>query len=431
MKRKAYLAALVMCMALAVNGCGDNKETTDTENTATEQQTEESEETEDTQEQAASYTDSTGATRLVSVDNVEKYVTIADYKGITLDNSVQEVTDEAVENRVAENLKSSAEAVTDENATIQNGDTATINFVGTKDGEAFEGGTGNNYDLVIGSGSMIPGFEEGIVGMKKGETKDVPVTFPENYRNTELAGQDAVFQITVQSFKRPPELTDDWVAANTDYKTVDEYKANVRTQLEQEAQEQADNSLRSTAWSTVYTNSEGVEYPEKDVEEAAKTFRNQAEAYAKQGNMELEDFVASQGVSMDDFEAQCQQYAQAKVKQDLIIQGIMDAEGMTLEDEESLAIQNQLVEQYASGDLAALIDTYGQVAVDESIGLIRVQNFIIANANYDQTASDDTSDAADGEVTGTTADTGTAADGTASGTETDEASDTQDTNTEN
>ena len=431
MKRKAYLAALVMCMALAVNGCGDNKETTDTENTATEQQTEESEETEDTQEQAASYTDSTGATRLVSVDNVEKYVTIADYKGITLDNSVQEVTDEAVENRVAENLKSSAEAVTDENATIQNGDTATINFVGTKDGEAFEGGTGNNYDLVIGSGSMIPGFEEGIVGMKKGETKDVPVTFPENYRNTELAGQDAVFQITVQSFKRPPELTDDWVAANTDYKTVDEYKANVRTQLEQEAQEQADNSLRSTAWSTVYTNSEVVEYPEKDVEEAAKTFRNQAEAYAKQGNMELEDFVASQGVSMDDFEAQCQQYAQAKVKQDLIIQGIMDAEGMTLEDEESLAIQNQLVEQYASGDLAALIDTYGQVAVDESIGLIRVQNFIIANANYDQKASDDTSDAADDEVTGTTADTGTAADGAASGTETDEASDAQDTNTEN
>ena len=157
---------------------------------------------------------------------------------------------------------------------------------------------------------MIPGFEEGIVGMKKGETKDVSVTFPESYRNSELAGQDAVFQITVQSFKRPPELTDDWVAANTDYKTIDEYKASVRAQLEQEAQDQADSSLRSTAWNTVYTNSEVVEYPEKDVEEAVKTFKKQAEAYAKQGNMELEDFVESQGVSMDDFEAQCQQYAQ-------------------------------------------------------------------------------------------------------------------------
>ena len=431
MKRKLYLAALVMCMALAVNGCGSDKETTSTESesTATEQQAEDSAEEEEVQEP---YTDSTGATRLVSVDNVEKYVTIADYKGITLDNSVPEVTDE--------------------NAVIQNGDTATINFVGTKDGEAFEGGTGNNYDLVIGSGTMIPGFEEGIVGMKKGETKDVSVTFPESYRNSELAGQDAVFQITVQSFKRPPELTDDWVAANTDYKTIDEYKASVRAQLEQEAQDQADSSLRSTAWNTVYTNSEVVEYPEKDVEEAVKTFKKQAEAYAKQGNMELEDFVESQGVSMDDFEAQCQQYAQAKVKQNLLIQGIMDAEGMTLEDEESLAIQNQLVEQYASGDLAVLIDTYGQVAVDESIGLMRVQDFIIANANYDQTAADtsaegedaqaaegtEAADHADGSTTdgqstdggdteeeqeaGATADTGTAADAS---------TDTQDDGTEN
>lgn len=427
MKRKAYLAALVMCMALVVNGCGSDKETsTGSDNTATEQQTTEDANTEDT---AVSYTDSTGATRLVSVDNVEKYITIAEYKGITLDNSVQEVTDEDIDNRVSENLKDKSVEVTDENATVQNGDTATINFVGTKDGEAFEGGTGNNYDLVIGSGTMIPGFEEGIVGMKKGETKDVPVTFPESYRSTELAGQDAVFQITVQSFKRPPELTDDWVAENTDYKTIDEYKASVRTQLEQEAQDQADSSLRSTAWTTIFTNSEVMEYPEKDVEEAAKTFRKQAEAYAKQGNMELKDFVESQGVSMDDFEAQCQQYAQAKVKQDLIIQGIMDAEGMTLEDDESLAIQNQLVEQYASGDLATLIDTYGQVAVDESIGLMRVQDFIIANANYDQTVAGDASaeaDAAAADADGQSADSeDTAADTTADNQA------GQDTNTEN
>ena len=195
-----------------------------------------------------------------------------------------------------------------------------------------------------------------------------------------------------------------------------------------------------------------MEYPEKDVEEAVKIFKKQAEAYAKQGNMELEDFVESQGVSMDDFEAQCQQYAQAKVKQNLLIQGIMDAEGMTLEDEESLAIQNQLVEQYASGDLAVLIDTYGQVAVDESIGLMRVQDFIIANANYDQTAADtsaegeaaqaaegteaadhadgsttdgqstDGGDTAEDQETGATADTGTAADAS---------TDTQDDGTEN
>lgn len=372
MKKKLYLAVLATCMMLAWNGCGNDKETAENDTAA--------EQTSD-----AADSDESGSTRLVSVDNVEKYVTIAEYKGIALDHSVAEVTDENVEKRVAQNLQGKSEEVTDRDAVIQNGDTATINFVGTKDGVAFEGGTANNYDLVIGSGTMIPGFEEGILGMKKGETKDITVTFPENYQSSELAGQEAVFQITVQSFKRPPELTDTWAAANTDYKTADEYRASVRTQLEQEAQDQAENSLRSTAWTTVYSNSEVVEYPEKDIEGATQEFRSQIEAYAKQGNMELEDFVKSQGVSMDDFEAQCQQYAQNKVKQNLIIQGIMDAEGMTLEDEESPAIQNELVEKYASGDLAALIDTYGQVAVDETIGLIRVEDFIIANSKEPET----------------------------------------------
>ena len=375
MKKKLYLAVLATCMMLAWNGCGNDKETAENDTAA--------EQTEQTSDAADS--DESGSTRLVSVDNVEKYVTIAEYKGIALDHSVAGVTDENVEKRVAQNLQGKSEEVTDKDAVIQNGDTATINFVGTKDGVAFEGGTANNYDLVIGSGTMIPGFEEGILGMKKGETKDITVTFPENYQSSELAGQEAVFQITVQSFKRPPELTDTWAAANTDYKTADEYRASVRTQLEQEAQDQAESSLRSTAWTTVYSNSEVVEYPEKDIEEATQEFRSQIEAYAKQGNMELEDFVESQGVSMDDFEAQCQQYAQNKVKQNLIIQGIMDAEGMTLEDEESLAIQNELVEKYASGDLAALIDTYGQVAVEETIGLIRVEDFIIANSKEPET----------------------------------------------
>lgn len=375
MKKKLYLAVLATCMMLAWNGCGNDKETAENDTAA--------EQTEQTSDAADS--DESGSTRLVSVDNVEKYVTIAEYKGIALDHSVAGVTDENVEKRVAQNLQGKSEEVTDKDAVIQNGDTATINFVGTKDGVAFEGGTANNYDLVIGSGTMIPGSEEGILGMKKGETKDITVTFPENYQSSELAGQEAVFQITVQSFKRPPELTDTWAAANTDYKTADEYRASVRTQLEQEAQDQAESSLRSTAWTTVYSNSEVVEYPEKDIEEATQEFRSQIEAYAKQGNMELEDFVESQGVSMDDFEAQCQQYAQNKVKQNLIIQGIMDAEGMTLADEESLAIQNELVEKYASGDLAALIDTYGQVAVDETIGLIRVEDFIIANSKEPET----------------------------------------------
>lgn len=440
MKRKLYLAALVMCAALAVNGCGNDKETKDTD-TKTEQSTEDtssdtadSADTEDTTEDDSKSADAdteenTGSTRLVSVDNVDKYIILADYKGVVLDNSVEEVTDDSVDTRVTQNLQAKSEEVTDENATVENGDTATINFVGTKDGVAFDGGTGNNYDLVIGSGTMIPGFEEGIVGMKKGETKDVTVTFPESYRNTDLAGQEAVFAITVQSFKRAPELTDDWVVANTDNKTVDEYKAAVRTQLEEEAQQTAENNRRSSAWTTIYTNSEVVEYPEKDIEEASQTFRDIASTYAQQANMELDEFIESQGISSEDFDAQCQQYAQAKVKQDLIIQGIMDAEGMTFDDAESLAIQNDLVEQYASGDLATLIDTYGQAAVDESIGLIRVQDFIIANAKEaDETTAEDSEEATedDTDAADTSSTDAEAADSTDASTDTKAADDTED-----
>ena len=408
MKKKTCAAVLAMCMMLAASGCTDSEKAKESSTEAETQQEPKKQEEESNQEEAdapeAEETEE-GETRLVSVDSVEKYITIAEYKGIVLDSTVEAVTDEDVDKQIQSNLKEKSEEVTTKGAAVQTGDTVTIDFVGTKDGVAFEGGTANNYDVTIGEGTMIPGFEDGIIGMEKGETKELAITFPEDYQKAEMAGVDAVFKITLQSFRRPPELTDEWAAANTDYKTAEEYRASVRSQLEESAQVQAESSLRSTAWTTVYTNSEVKEYPQKDIDDAVAGFKRQAQSYAEQGNMELEEFVESQGISMEDFEEQCQQYAQAKVKQDLIIQGIMDAEGMTLEDADSLAIQEQLVQQYGSGDLAVLIDTYGQEAVDESIGLIRVENFMIANANFEEAGSE--AGAAEAESTQSGEDTDT------------------------
>ena len=119
--------------------------------------------------------------------------------------------------------------------------------------------------------------------------------------------------------------------------------------------------------------------------DTAKTeFKTLYENYAKQGDMTLEDFVKAQGISMDDFEEQSSQYAEYKVKQNLIVQGIMDAENMTLEDEKSLSIQDELIKAYNVKDLAALVDKYGQAAVDESIGLLRVEDFILDNATVEE-----------------------------------------------
>lgn len=390
MKKKAYLVVLALCAAMAITACGtatdkteDTKSTTETQNTTeTKDSGSADAESTDSSDKEENKTADAGDTRLVTVDDVSKYVTIGEYKGLTLDNTVEVVTDDAVEGRLEQELQNKAEEVTD--GSVQNGDVVTINYVGTKDGVAFDGGTANNYELTIGSGTFIDGFEDGIIGMKKGETKDLDLTFPEDYASSDLAGQEVTFKVTLQSFKRAPELTDEWAAKNTDCKTADDYKKEIRKTLESEAKTNARNTLRETAWNTVLSFSEVKEYPQEDLDTAKTEFKTLYENYAKQGDMTLEDFVKAQGISMDDFEEQSNQYAEYKVKQNLIVQGIMDAENMTLEDEKSLSIQDELIKAYDAKDLAALVDQYGQVAVDESIGLLRVEDFILDNATVEE-----------------------------------------------
>ena len=388
MKKKTYLVILALCAAMAMTACGtsagqkeETKSTAESQDTADEKDSKAADSAESDSDKESTGTVS-GDTRLVSVDDVSKYVTIGQYKGLSLDKTVEAVTDDMVDGRIKEELQNKAEEVTE--GSVQNGDVVTINYVGTKDGVAFDGGTANNYELTIGSGTFIDGFEDGIIGMKKGQTKDLDLTFPEEYPSEELAGQEVVFKVTLQSFKRAPELTDDWAAKNTDCKTAEEYRKEIRTTLEDEAKTSAQNTLRETAWNTVLSASEVKEYPQDDLDTAKTEFKTLYENYAKQGDMTLEDFVKAQGISMDDFEEQSSQYAEYKVKQNLIVQGIMDAENMTLEDEKSLSIQDELIKAYNVKDLAALVDKYGQAAVDESIGLLRVEDFILDNATVEE-----------------------------------------------
>ena len=156
MKKKTYLVVLALCTALAITACG-----TSADNKGETKSTAETQDTADKTDSAESGSDSdknskdtaSGDTRLVSVDDVSKYITIGQYKGLTLDNSVEAVTDDMVDGRVQEELQNKAEEVTE--GTVQNGDIVTINYVGTKDGVAFDGGTANNYELTIGSGTFI------------------------------------------------------------------------------------------------------------------------------------------------------------------------------------------------------------------------------------------------------------------------------------
>ena len=373
MKKKIYLAMFAACFALTASACGDGAAVI-TDNTKTEKS-------------ADNKKAEVGTTRLVSVENVDKYITIGEYKGLTLDNTVDAITDDDVQAQIDQDLQDKAEPVSDG---AKEGDLVTVNYVGTKNGQTFDGGTANNYDFVIGQGQMFDEFENGVIGMKKGETKEIKIDFPSDYADETLAGQEVVYKVTVQNVRRAGELTDEWVAKNTDYTTVDEYRESVRSQLEEEAKNSAQEVLKNTAWSTVLENSEVKEYPQEDVDSAISEFKSSMEVYAKQADMTLEEFIDSQGISQDDFDEQCQQYAEGKVKQNLIVQGIMDAEGLSLDDKESLQLQEELVEQMGAGDIAELVGTYGQTYVDESIGLLRVEDFIIKNASVsDKVANGD------------------------------------------
>ncbi len=386
MKKKAVVAMLIMCMAVSAAACGKSSDTekTTTETTDTKDSEDSEKDSTDTDTKEAA---SSEGKRLVSVKDVSKYVTIGEYKGLELTRTSQSVTDDDVQAEINYNLEDNGTEVKD--GTVENGDTVTINFTGTIDGKEFDGGSAEDYELVVGDGEMIDGFEDGIVGMKSGETKELDLTFPDDYYEESVAGKAVVFKVTLQKFTRPAELTDEWVAENTEYKTVDEYRAAVKTQLEDTAVQTADYELYSDAWNEVQAASEIKDYPKEDVDAAKKSYQELNEKYVKDAGMEMADFLKSQGMSEEDYESECQQYAESKVEQNLIVQGIMDAEGLSIDDEETQKLKDDLIEEYGFASIDEMIETYGEQEVNESLALLRVERFIVDNANVTEVAGDD------------------------------------------
>ena len=375
MKKKVVAAMLAACMAVSLTACGNSdssqKNTAETKSASDENKTD----SEETKEEEI---------RIVSVKDVSDYVTIGDYKGFTLDRYTQAVTDDDVDAQISYELQDKVTEVTD--GTVENGDTVTINYTGTVDGKEFDGGSAQDYDLVVGEGSMgIDGFEEGLIGMKKGETKELTLTLPEGYsENDSLSGKEAVFKITLQKFARVPELTDDWVAANTDYKTVDEYKQSVRDELEKQADMAADNQLYEDAWYEVLDASEVKKYPEEDIKKAEENHKADTEQTAKDNDMELSDLLESWGMTEEDFDEECKSYAESKVEQNLIVQGIIDAEGLSLNDKETEELKDNLLLDYGAPSTVKLIEWYGEDEVNESLALLRVEKFIVDQSTVNE-----------------------------------------------
>lgn len=325
-----------------------------------------------------------------------KYVELGDYKGIEYTMDVAEVTDDQVNQQIDSFLDGLAETEEVTDRAVKDGDTVNIDFTGTKDGEEFEGGSSEGYDLVIGSGSFIDGFEDGLIGHEIGDEVSLDLTFPEEYpQNEDLAGQDVNFKVTINSIsvKNTPELTDKVVADNTDYDNVEDYKASVRKSLEDSNKSSAEQQAQADVFNKVVENSKITGYDEDEVNELIDkefdTFKQTAESYESYG-YSYEDVLAANGYSSEDeLKEGITQYVKKYLDQVMVLYCIADKEGITVSSEETDAMVEEYMTTYSVKTKDEVYDYFGDDYFEVTILSQKVRDFLMENAvQVDSTEED-------------------------------------------
>lgn len=302
----------------------------------------------------------------------EDSVTLGEYKGVAYTPASTEVTDEQVDNEVQKLADSNMVEV---DRPAEEGDTVNIDYVGKKDGVAFDGGTASGYDLKLGSNTFIDGFEDGLIGAEKGQTLDLDLTFPEGYPSEDLAGQAVVFEVTVNAVKTPSELNDDLVVANTDYKTLEEYREATRNDLEQQAADNAEYQKQTSVFQTIMANSEVVA-SEASIQASYDQAMSYYETMATNSGMELETLVGYYGMDLDTFKTQVRAQAEENAKQQLVINAIAEKEGIKVTDEEL----ESMAEEYGYESVDKMKESAGEDVVNESLLTNLVLDFVSENA---------------------------------------------------
>ena len=302
-------------------------------------------------------------------------VELGEYKGIkvaALDNNVTDAEKVAETNRLLKDkvvVEAKAEQV------IALGDIAVFDFLGSVDGVPFDGGAAENYELEIGSGQFIPGFEDQMVGMEANTEKDITVTFPENYGAPNLAGKEAVFHITLHEVKakNTPELTDELVAELKldGVNTVEEFHAHVANSLAERKANFNNRQIENAVLETVMNNAK-VDLPKSFVAERAKSLKGQVEAQAKQYNIPFEMFLQFSGVSVEQFEAQTNEEAIRQVKSELVLDKIAEVEGLLPTDEQI----NEAIANYAAASKMNVSDIEKRIGKGPFAAQIATNNAI-------------------------------------------------------
>ena len=280
---------------------------------------------------------------------VKPEVTLGEYKGIKIEAEDTTITDEMIDAELTRIQEENAQLVVLEDAVVENGHTVIIDFEGFKDDVAFEGGKGENHALEIGSNSFIPGFEEQIVGMKAGESKDIELSFPDTYHVEDLKGQPVVFKVVLHEVKvrELPELNDDLVELLDDEKitTLDELKASIKERLETSAKQAEEDRVNNELVLAISENAT-VEIPEAMVAEEVEQMFNEFNQRLAQQGMNIELYTQILGQTEEGIKEEMQADAQARVRSRLVLEKIAQTEELKVEENEVEEEFSRIAEMY-------------------------------------------------------------------------------------
>lgn len=278
---------------------------------------------------------------------VKPPVTLGQYKGLEVPKSDLTVSEEEVEAELKKEQEKNGRMIDVDDRPAQKGDTVTLDYAGTVDGVAFDGGTATSYPLVLGSGSFIPGFEDQLEGVSIGEEKEVHVTFPEDYHAEDLKGKEAVFTCTIQKISRRelPELDDDFAMDVSDFDTLEEYKADLRQELEKKKEESAKRSKEDAAVQKAVENA-SMELPQAMIStQAEQQVENFARRIQMQG-MKIEQYLQYTGQNLEDMRKQMEPQAIQQIQTRLVLEAIAKAEDIQISEEKLAEELEKMAKMY-------------------------------------------------------------------------------------
>ena len=325
--------------------------------------------------------------------DASEYVTLGEYKDLTVEVTPVEVTDEQVMDKIASETK---QTLTE--GTVESGDTVNIDYVGKIDGEEFDGGSAEGYDLEIGSCTFIDGFEDGIIGMQVGDTKDLELKFPEDYHSTDLAGKDVVFTVTVNSISRVPELTDEVADSVVEGMTAEAYQESVRQDLEDQAKESQKTEAEQKLLQAVYENATIDGYPEENLQYTIKRAKDYYEWLASMYGMSLDDYLKNYGMTQDEFNEQIQPVAEEALGEEMTLLAIAKEENIEVSDEEYEAGLARYAEAQGMDDPSKLEEAYGENYIKNSLLQEKVLEFLYENATIEEVAETESESESESET---------------------------------